>query len=133
MINGECLCKKIKFQAEEVPGMVFNCHCLNCKKAHGAAFATQVIAHKTSLIFNSGKQLVKDYHSGGALRAFCINCGARIMNYGPDSVDYLSISLTVIKNYERFKLTGDCYIKSKLSFINLMPSSKKFIGLPPGF
>ena len=63
MIQGECLCKSVKFQADELPGLVFNCHCLKCKRSHGAAFATQVMAQKDSLQYLSGKELVQEYNS----------------------------------------------------------------------
>ena len=112
--------------------MVFNCHCLKCKLSHGAAFATQVIANKQSLTYLKGEKLVKEYHSGGALRAFCSSCGSRLMNYGPEGVNYLSVALTVIKDYKKFKLTGDCYTGRALNFVQLCPNSAKFDKLPPG-
>ncbi len=33
---GKCLCGKIEFEAQEIPGMVFNCHCSRCRISHGA-------------------------------------------------------------------------------------------------
>lgn len=56
---GNCLCGEIEFEAEEIPGMVFNCHCSRCRKAHGAAFATQAFAVRSSLKFRKGQQILK--------------------------------------------------------------------------
>lgn len=130
MLNGSCLCQKIKFQAEEIPGVVYNCHCSRCRKSHGSAFATQVFAKKSSLKFLQGKQLLKEYQSTGGLRTFCGECGSRLMNYGNEGVDYLSIAVSAIDNASNIQPAGECFTANKLDWVSLMQGIPAFTGLP---
>lgn len=54
-MTGKCLCGAIEFKAQEIPGMVFNCHCSRCRISHGADYATQAFAIRSSLEFIKGK------------------------------------------------------------------------------
>ena len=96
MIRGSCLCGKIKFEAEERPGKIFNCYCSICRKSHGAAFATQVFVKGETLRILKGEEFLKEYFSGRGYRAFCSNCGSRLMNYAKDKSLYLSVALSSI-------------------------------------
>lgn len=129
MIKGQCLCGQIHFEANEIPGMVFNCHCSRCRKAHGAAFSTQVIGMKNTLRFLSGQEQLKEYVVGNIVRAFCGSCGSRLMNYtiGPE---YLSISLSVIKDNEKLMPVGECFVSEKLPFVQLDGAIAHYPQLP---
>lgn len=129
MIQGLCLCGEIRFEAIEIPGMVFNCHCSRCRQAHGAAFATQVICAKDSLTFLAGEDRLSKYVVGNIVRAFCENCGSRLMNYtvGPE---YLSVALSTIKGGEEFMPVGECFVLDKLQFIQLDQTIAHYPQLP---
>ena len=40
MINGSCLCGKVKYQISGKLGDIVHCHCQSCRKAHAAAFSS---------------------------------------------------------------------------------------------
>jgi hypothetical protein len=129
MIQGNCLCGQIHFEVSEIPGMVFNCHCSRCRKAHGAAFSTQVICSKNTLKFLSGQEHLCEYVVGNIVRAFCGNCGSRLMNYttGPE---YLSISLSTIEGREELMPVGECFVSEKLRFVHLDQTIAHYPQLP---
>jgi hypothetical protein len=41
--TGECLCGAIKYKAYGDPIDVASCHCVNCRRMSGAAFATHAV------------------------------------------------------------------------------------------
>ena len=41
-IEGGCLCGKVRYLAETEPAFVAVCHCQDCQKATGTAFATVI-------------------------------------------------------------------------------------------
>ena len=40
MLKGSCLCSGIRYEIDAELGPVTNCHCSQCRKAAGAAFAS---------------------------------------------------------------------------------------------
>ncbi|WP_438269777.1 GFA family protein [Neptunomonas phycophila] len=38
MITGSCLCGKVSYEISGEVGDIVHCHCVTCRKAHGAAF-----------------------------------------------------------------------------------------------
>jgi hypothetical protein len=131
-LSGKCLCGKIEFLAEDVPGMVFNCHCSRCRKSHGSAFATQVFANGASLKFVKGKELLCEYDGGsGGLRTFCSNCGSRLMNYSKDSTDYLSICISAIDSDIKIAPVADCFTDNKFEWCQVDKNIQQYSALPP--
>lgn len=130
MIRGSCLCKKIAFEAEELGDIVYNCHCSRCRKSHGAAFATQVFALKDSLNYLQGQELVSEFPGDKGIRTFCSVCGSRLMNYGIEGIDYLSIAVSAIDSPTGIKPIGDCFINTKLDWTVLDDSIEHFDEYP---
>lgn len=130
MVKGSCLCRGIKFEFEDAPGMVFNCHCSLCRKSHGAAFSTQAFGRRSSLKFLQGKDLLKEYHSPGGVRAFCVNCGSRLMNYGRGASDYLSVALSAIDGDYKGKPVAHAFVASKAHWHEPSADLPRFDGLP---
>src|SRR5277367_1103241 len=48
-INGRCLCGGVSYVATAAPVMMLNCHCRDCQKASGGAFAAIAVFPKTSV------------------------------------------------------------------------------------
>lgn len=129
-MNGQCLCGGIEFSATEIPGMVFNCHCSRCRVSHGADYATQAFALRSSLRFTRGQELLKEYQSTGGIRTFCSHCGSRLMNYAPENGDYLSIAAACLdENYTR-KAVSHCYAGSKAVWHDPAPGIPCYEELP---
>ena len=113
MLRCSCLCRQIKFEFEDVPGQVFNCHCSVCRKSHGAAFSTQAVGKRSSLKFIQGKELLKEYHTPGGVRTFCPNCGSRLMNYARGRSDFMSVALSAIDSDYSGAPVAHVYVGSK--------------------
>ncbi|OUR95406.1 hypothetical protein A9Q84_16360 [Halobacteriovorax marinus] len=130
MLKGSCLCGKIAFEAEDIPNMVFNCHCSRCRKAHGSAFATQVFAQKESLKFIKGRELLKEFTKDQGIRTFCSECGSRLMNYGVEGTDYLSVAISAIDEPSNIAPVADCFVTDKFGWSCLDEGIKHFDALP---
>ncbi len=97
MVEGSCLCGAIKYSVELNPDMIFNCHCQFCRKAHGADYVTVAIANGSTVILSDEKHNLREHLNDiGGYRAFCGNCGTRLMNSGPDKTAYLGIVFATI-------------------------------------
>lgn len=130
MVKGSCLCGQIEFEVELIPGMIFNCHCSQCRKSHGAAFATQAFAKGNTLKFTKGEELIKEYSGHGGVRAFCSQCGSRLMNYAPDKSQYLSIALSNIDTPTEAKPIAHAFTGSKATWYEPYPGIPSFEAMP---
>lgn len=131
MIKGSCLCGDIEYEIEDIPGKVYNCHCSLCRKAHGAAFASQALAKGDTLKFIKGENYLKEYKSSsGGIRAFCSNCGSRIMNYSVNKRDYLSVAISSIDSEYQGKPVANLCVDSKANWYEIKDDLPKFKGIP---
>ena len=75
--TGGCLCGAVRFRAQGEPLDVASCHCINCRKMSGAAFATFVVFSPEQFEW-SGGELGSYAASPDLVRAFCRNCGSPV-------------------------------------------------------
>lgn len=129
-MTGKCLCGEIEFTAQEIPGMVFNCHCTRCRISHGSDYATQAFAVRSSLVFTKGKDKLKEYESTGGIRTFCSSCGSRLMSYAKDGGDYLSVAISCLDESYEGKAVAHCFVGSKAPWHHPNPELPSFNDLP---
>lgn len=129
-MTGKCLCGEIEFTAKEIPNMVFNCHCSKCRVSHGADYATQAFAERSSLVFTKGKEQLKEFESTGGIRAFCSSCGSRLMNFAKDDGDYLSVAIACLDKSYQGKAAAHCFADSKAPWHIPTSDIPSFNGFP---
>ncbi len=133
MAQGSCLCGQIEYEVELIPDKTFNCHCSYCRKAHGAAFVTLTLAKGETLKITKGKESLKEHKNDlGGFRAFCANCGTRLMNYAPDKSMYLSVALSTVDTPVDFKPSAHANVESKASWHEPYEGIPVFQGIPNG-
>jgi hypothetical protein len=86
--KGGCACGKVRFEARGEPYRVGVCHCLTCRKAHGAPFNFYA-AFPPGAVTVAGEVIA--FASSEQVRRYtCSNCGAPIYStYGRDDEFYL--------------------------------------------
>jgi len=78
--TGGCLCGDVRFIAAGKPNRVGLCHCLDCRKHHGALF-------HASAIFPAGAVTVSGETRDYAGRHFCPRCGSSVFGRSGDEVE----------------------------------------------
>jgi len=91
--TGGCMCGAVRYECGTDPIAMGNCHCRDCQRATGSAFAAAVLV-PVSAVKITGE--VKYYEvigdSGGIVRrGFCPNCGARLFGQSAASAGGISI------------------------------------------
>ena len=80
-LKGECLCGEVSWQLSGPYEFFGMCQCSRCRKATGAAFATNLFVKAEQFKWLSGKEIVDEYvmeeppNTFG--NAFCKKCGSR--------------------------------------------------------
>lgn len=77
--QGSCLCAAVGFELLAPPEAVTHCHCTQCRKGHGAAFASYGSVARSKLRVLRGANSSKSYAaSTTAMREFCADCGSTL-------------------------------------------------------
>ena len=77
MLKGSCLCGGVKYEAQGPITAIARCHCVQCRKASGAEFATNGNVAKAGFRIIVGTALLVEYESSpGNFRVFCGRCGS---------------------------------------------------------
>ena len=80
MVYGECECSLIKIKVTDSIKSLSYCHCGQCRRLHGAAYASWIRIDTKSVHILAGEDDLKIYASSNELnRYFCANCGSSIM------------------------------------------------------
>lgn len=78
-VKGSCFCGGIRYEIRGPLEGTLNCHCSDCRKAHGAAFRTRAAVRKSDFHFLDGEELLKGYKAKpDEERCFCSVCGSPI-------------------------------------------------------
>lgn len=86
MINGRCECGRVRYEVDAEITEFSHCHCSQCRRLHGAAFATFAGVSRDKFRYVSGETDVKTYASSATSdRVFCGECGSSILvDYKPE-------------------------------------------------
>jgi hypothetical protein len=86
--KGGCACGEVRFEARGDPHRVGVCHCLICRKAHGAPFNFYAVYPPEAVTVKG--EVITFASSENVRRCACLKCGAQIYStYGRDDEFYL--------------------------------------------
>jgi hypothetical protein len=81
MYNGGCLCGRVKFEISGPIKHIIYCHCSQCRKAQGSAFAANGVVQAEDFHFVSGENNLTGFTPvGDQTKYFCQTCGSPIIS-----------------------------------------------------
>ncbi|HAT85389.1 GFA family protein [Cohaesibacter gelatinilyticus] len=78
--EGGCSCGAVRYVATGLPYRVGICHCLDCRKHHGALFYAAAVFGQDAVKIEGE---VRDYKG----RSFCPNCGSSVFACSDDEIE----------------------------------------------
>jgi len=98
MIKGYCECRRVRFEVDGDISDFSHCHCSQCRRLHGAAFATFAAVSSNQFRYVSGESDTGEYASSDShKRIFCANCGSNILVALDQEPDVLYLSMSTIE------------------------------------
>jgi hypothetical protein len=90
--EGGCLCGKLRLVATGRPYRVGLCHCLDCRKHHGALFHVSAIFPAEAVAITGESRAYEGRH-------FCPACGSSVYSQSGDEVEVNIGSLDAIDQF----------------------------------
>ena len=132
MISGSCLCGSVRFEISGRLGPAGYCHCSQCRKASGSAFAANASVRRRYLSFQSGEEKIREYESSpGKYRAFCSGCGSPVYSRTDKDPETLRIRLGTLDSDPGRRPTGHVFVASKAPWHEITDDLPRFEGFPP--
>ena len=114
MIEGGCLCGKVRYRIDGQITDVSHCHCAMCRKAHGAAFGTYGAVQQDQFHWTDGQDLIKIFSSSADMdRTFCSNCGSTFQTIYKPEPDLMYLALGTVDGDPGCRPEYHIYIGSK--------------------
>lgn len=107
--TGSCLCGDVQFTALGRPYRVGICHCLDCRKHHGALFYASAVFPQDAVTIKSGTH---NY----AGRFFCPRCGSSVFARSDDEIEVhlgsLDAADQLVPTYESWTVRRESWLPS---------------------
>ena len=115
-VTGGCLCGKVRFTASGEPGRVGLCHCLDCRKHHGALFHASAIFHERAVTIEGETRHYQGRH-------FCPECGSSVFSRSGDEIE---LHLGALDQPDRFMPTYELWTLRRESWLPPFPLARHF-------
>ena len=118
MMKGTCLCGRVAYEIDAIHNARY-CHCTNCRKFSGTAFAAWGLARTDQFRVTSSADNVTKYDSGGGLRVFCATCGSPLWYEPAGLAQFRGIPLGAIDGGDVATPAMHVWTKSKVDWITI--------------
>lgn len=113
-IQGGCLCGSVRFEATGAPDRVGICHCLDCRKHHGAVF------HASAIYPRIAVTVAGETHSYAG-RHFCPHCGSSVYSCTGEEIE---LHLGALDAPDQFKPTYELWTLRRESWLPVFPDTQ---------
>ena len=114
--TGGCQCGKVRIEASGGPYRVGICHCLNCRKHHGALFYAAAVFPEDAVTVEGE---TRDYKG----RHFCPSCGSSVFARSEDEVE---VHLGSLDSPDQLTPTYESWTIRRDSWLPAFPGTRQY-------
>ena len=120
MLRGFCECRRVQFEVDGEINDFSHCHCSQCRRLHGAAYATFAGVARDQFRYVSREDAIKGYTSSESHdRIFCGECGSNIMVALDDDPENFYLSMSTLEGDPPRPAGYHIYVGSKAAWHEL--------------
>ncbi|MFY3436296.1 GFA family protein [Achromobacter sp. SLBN-14] len=120
MIKGSCLCGRVAYEINGTLTDALNCHCVMCRKTHGAAFRSRATVQSKDFAWTQGEDHVTWYASSpGNYRGFCEACGTPLLSRFDQTPDVYGLPLGPLDDDPGVKPEAHYHVASKAPWYDI--------------
>ncbi|MBL36015.1 MAG: aldehyde-activating protein [Oceanospirillaceae bacterium] len=115
-ITGGCLCGQVRFSTSAQPYRVGVCHCMDCRKYHGALF------HASAIFAQDAVTLSGETGQYGG-RHFCPRCGSSVYSRTADEIE---LNLGSLDAPDQFTPTYELWTIRRETWLPPFPFARQY-------
>ncbi len=132
MIHGHCECGRIRYEVDGDIEDFSHCHCSQCRRLHGAAYATFAGVSRDKFRYISGETDIKIYASSESNdRVFCTECGSNILVDPKQEPEALYISMSTVDGDPPHPTGYHAFVGSKAPWHEITDDLEQYDTEPP--
>lgn len=126
--TGGCLCGAVRYVCTEPPAMMGACHCRDCQRASGSAFATLMIFPRESVRLDGPVATYEHRGDSGKMvrRRFCPTCGVHVAVEYDVTPQFVVVMAGTLDDSTLIHPQWNIYTASKQPWVELSSSMKAF-------
>lgn len=127
--TGGCACGAIRYECSTEPVMSLNCHCRDCQRASGSAYASAIAVPTASfrLLKGTPKYYSVKADSGHTTsRGFCPECGSPVLGKITEEPDIMVIQAGSLDDPSGHQPSMDLFLSSAQPWDFMNPALPKF-------
>jgi len=114
--TGGCLCGNVRIVASGSPYRVGICHCLDCRKHHGALFQAYAVFPQDAVTITGETRAY-------ARRSFCPRCGSSVFSRSEDEIE---VTLGSLDAPDQLKPTYELWVVRRESWLPPFPHTRRY-------
>ena len=130
MHRGSCLCGRVRFEIDGKLAGIQLCHCSQCRRASGGAFAANLPVRAENFRIVAGE--AKSYESSpGKERLFCGDCGSPIISRAAGDPGMVRVRAGLLTEPVETKAVFHFHVASKASWLPISDDLPQYPGKRP--
>ena len=128
-LSGSCACGAVRYECTAEPLFSLNCHCRDCPRETGSAYAPILGVPRTAFTITRGtpKSFALTAESGQTTaRVFCGACGSPLFGLPGSAPDLVTVRVGSLDDPSEFRPDQDIYTASAQPWDYLNPTLTKF-------
>lgn len=131
--RGSCLCGAIRFEITGTLGPIVLCHCTQCRKAQGGAYAVNAPIATEDFTIVAGRSKLAAYESSpGKLRHFCSDCGSPIISTRTSAPGVVRVRIGTLDSPVDARPQAHIFAASKAEWDAIRDDLPQYAGREPG-
>ena len=132
-LSGGCACGSIRYECTEEPIVQLICHCRDCQRSSGSAFAAILMVASDKFRFLKHEPSYYEVIGGSGreiLRGFCAKRGSPVSLHWPAVPTVQMIQAGSLDNPASFEPQTECWLGSAHPWHSINATTTKFDGRP---
>lgn len=132
-LEGRCLCGAVKYKVNADPMVVANCHCTDCRRSTGAAYATLLFVKESDIEITGQTKSFEHLSDRGSkmTKHFCPECGSPMFTLNAAREGMVGFRVGSLEDASAIKPMRNVYMSSRIPSTPVdpeLPASEKMPG-----